>query len=68
MKRPIRIGEMNQDRGHPRYPHVQVERVQQEVLPDRRVPARTRKPTQRFTLNLREDSTVEEIAWLRLVD
>jgi hypothetical protein len=68
MKRPIRISEMNQEKGHPRYPHVHVERVQQEVVQDRRVPARTRKPTQRFTLNLREDSTVEEISWLRLVD
>jgi hypothetical protein len=68
MKRPIRISEMSEEKGYPRYPHVQVERVSQEVVPDRRVPARTRKPTQRFTFNLREESSVAGVSWLRLVD
>jgi hypothetical protein len=68
MKRPIRISEMNQDKGYPRYPHVQVEQHFQEAAPDRRVPTRTRKPTQRFTLNLREGSSLEGIDWLRLVE
>ncbi len=68
MKRPILISEINRDREHPRYPHIQGQRGDQEAAADRRIPARTRKPTQRFTLNLREGSSGVEISWLRLVD
>lgn len=68
MKRPIRIAEMTQERGGPRYPHVQVKESVQEIAPERRVPARTRKPTQRFTLNLREAGSLDGAAWLKLVE
>jgi hypothetical protein len=68
MKRPIRIAEMTQERGGPRYPHVEVKESSQEIVPERRIPARTRKPTQRFTLNLHGAGSLEGTAWLKLVE
>jgi hypothetical protein len=68
MKRPIRIAEMTQERGGPRYPHVEVKESSQGIVPERRIPARTRKPTQRFTLNLQGAGSLEGAAWLKLVE
>jgi|GEM_PF-5126135 len=65
MRRPVRISQASH---LCRYPHPQIEESAREAALDRRAPVRTRKPTQRFSFNLRAGVAQEGSSLLRLVE
>jgi hypothetical protein len=65
MKRPVRIIQASHVCRHP---YSQFEESARELGLDRRAPVRTRKPTQRFSFNLRAGVAQEGVSLLRLVE